>query len=354
MFKGIGFSVYLSNYQSMKQQLSSLAEEGCYVFTSFHISEEFQEAYSEKMKEMCRELREMGYQIIGDVSKKTLQAFSCHSIIEFAVEMGLSVVRIDYGFTEEEIIKIGKELPICVNASTLEKDSAQRIAGQVKEIYAMHNFYPRPETGLDVEFFERKNQELRESKVKILAFIPGDIYLRKPLMEGLPTLESHRSINPYAAYVDMKKRYQVDGVFVGDGIISKASAELIQRYNEDKILRLPMNLRGEGEMLKEKQFTIRADSPRWLKRFQESREYSCFGSKIRPAESIARKRGSLTVDNERYLRYSGEVQLIIKDLPEDERVNVIGCLEKEYDCLLENIQNGDRVEILDLQNGHSN
>lgn len=348
MFNTIGYSVYLSNYQEIKEQLSSLSGEGCDIFTSFHISEEFSEDYPAQMAKMCAELREMGYRLTGDVSRKTLQMFSCESIPEFAKSMGLSAVRIDYGFTEKEIMETGNMLPVCVNASTLEKEAALRIASQVKEVYGIHNFYPRPETGLDEALFSNINRNLKEAGVKTMAFIPGDIHLRKPLYEGLPTLESHRGAAPYAAYIDMKKGHRVEGIFVGDGILTDSSAELISAYEKDGILRLPTELSSKNQSLYGRVFTVRADSPKWLKRFQESREYSCLGERILPAECTERVRGSLTVDNEKYLRYSGEIQLIIKDLPADERVNIIGRLQKGYDLLLNHVNNADRIMLVKI------
>lgn len=39
--------------------------------------------------------------------------------------------------------------------------------------------------------------------------------------------------------------------------------------------------------------------------------------------------GYVTIDNFNYLRYSGELQICKKDLPEDTRVNVIGKIKDE-------------------------
>lgn len=346
MCNAVGYSVYLSNYQMLKEQLSSLGGEGCSIFTSFHISEEFSAQYPQRMAQMCCELRDMGYQIIADVSKKTLSMFSCGSLAELAGKLGLSAVRIDYGFTEAEIIEIGQRLPVYVNASTLEKEAAKRLAGQIKELYAMHNFYPRPETGLDEDFFGQINAGLKEAGVRVMAFIPGDIFLRKPLCEGLPTLECHRRAAPYAAYADMKRRYQVERIFIGDGVISAGQAELIQAFDSDGMLRLPVVLSEENTCLYGKVFTIRPDSPARLKRFQESREYACFGERIAPAACCERVRGSLTVDNEKYLRYSGEIQLILEDLAADERVNVIGRIQNGYELLLDHVKNTQKIKLV--------
>ena len=94
-------------------------------------------------------------------------------------------------------------------------------------------------------------------------------------------------------------------------------------------------------------FTCRIDSPSWLVRAEESRTYAgVSGRKEAPDPDVRKRvRGSITMDNEKYLRYCGEVQLIRKDLPADERVNVIGHVEKEYLDLLDLIERGHRFVL---------
>ena len=53
-----------------------------------------------------------------------------------------------------------------------------------------------------------------------------------------------------------------------------------------------------------------------------------------------RVRGAITMDNERYKRYSGEIQIMRAAYPADERVNVIGELTEKYLLLLDNLENG--------------
>ena len=45
--------------------------------------------------------------------------------------------------------------------------------------------------------------------------------------------------------------------------------------------------------------------------------------------TIARKKGSITIDNELYGRYAGEMQIATHDLPVDEKVNVVGMVVEE-------------------------
>ncbi|MFV0341491.1 MAG: MupG family TIM beta-alpha barrel fold protein [Anaerocolumna sp.] len=342
----LGYSVYLSNFETIKDRLPSLYKEGSTIFTSFHVSEEFKSDYIDRAEQMCNYLSNLGYKIIADVSRKTMEFFQMDNLLDFAHKMNIDILRIDYGYSEEEIIELAAQIPLCINASTLTAEAAGRIAKDAKDLYAMHNFYPRPETGLDKEQFFTRNKMLKEAGIKILAFIEADIIKRGPIYEGLPTLEAHRKVAPYAAYIDLINSFYVDTVFVGDGIVSAYEAELIYSYSKDSIIRLPVSFKKGYENLYQQIFTIRIDSPKWLMRLQESREYSCFGQVIQPDNCIVRDIGAITVDNLHYQRYSGEIQIIKEPLAPDHKVNVIGMLGKGYHVLLPNISNGTKIQFV--------
>ncbi|MGG3924217.1 DUF871 domain-containing protein, partial [Geobacillus thermodenitrificans] len=59
-----------------------------------------------------------------------------------------------------------------------------------------------------------------------------------------------------------------------------------------------------------------------------------------------RRTGSITIDNERYGRYAGELQITLVDLPADDRVNVIGQVIEEDMPLLRYIHGGRRFCLI--------
>ena len=61
--------------------------------------------------------------------------------------------------------------------------------------------------------------------------------------------------------------------------------------------------------------------------------------------ALPRKAGSITIDNGRYSRYSGEIQIVIEDLPLDERVNVIARIPAKYLALLPLIKNEQKIRF---------
>ncbi|HSH36027.1 MAG TPA: MupG family TIM beta-alpha barrel fold protein, partial [Schnuerera sp.] len=293
-------------------------------------------------------LKERQFKIMGDVSVKTLEFFQYDSIIRFAQDMGIDILRLDYGFSEDEILKIGEEYPISFNPSTEDEIIAKEILDTGSDVFALHNFYPRPETGLDPEDFSIINNKLKDLKIKTLAFIPGDEIKRTPIYEGLPTLEKHRYIPPYVAYLDLAKNFGVDGIFVGDVKISELQGKLITDYIRENIINIPVEFSPDYNYLYNQVFTIRADSPKSIMRLQESREYSRIGKQLEPFNCISREKGTITMDNIGYKRYSGEIQILRQGFPQDDRVNVIGKLKNEYLDIINCIKNRDKIRFISI------
>ena len=342
----LGYSLYLSTFATQCPTLRGLADSGAPVFLSLHISEEFDASFCARAEEACHALADMGYRIIADVSVKTVAQFGCADLTELAEKLRLWALRIDYGFSVSEIQAMAEKMPIVLNASTTTVEAARAIAAKGGCVMAMHNFYPRPETGLDEDYFREITESLRQAGLKVLAFIPGDARKRGPVFEGLPTLEAHRHILPSAAFADLALNYGLEAIFVGDPGISRTEIDRIDRFCREGILSIPCEIQDPWQYLYDQVFTCRIDSPKRLVRFQESRIYSCQGPTTEPANCVPRTRGSLTIDNLRYGRYSGEIMLIRSDLPADDRVNVIGHVPENALLLLDLIGRGRKFTLV--------
>ena len=338
----LGFSLYLSTLAGQWSTLAGWTGTGTPVFLSLHISEEFDATYCRRAEEVCRMLASHGFRVIADVSRKTMEQFGCADLVELANRLELWALRIDYGFTRNEISAMAEKMPIVLNASTVTAEDAAVIAGRGREVYAMHNFYPRPETGLDEDYLLATTRTLQSAGLKVLAFIPGDEWLRGPVFEGLPTLEAHRGMLPSAAFADLAIRYGMDGIFVADPGLSRTEADRIRMFCQEGVLCLPVQLDEEYSHLYDRVLTCRIDSPKRLIRILESREYSCKGQTVTPQNCTTRFLGAVTIDNEKYGRYTGEIQITRSDLNADSRVNVIGRVPEAACSLLPLIGGGQK------------
>ena len=348
MSKTLGFSLYLSTYEQQRPALSAWAGTGAPIFLSLHISEEFDATYCQRAREICHSLAAFGFRTIADVSVKTLQQFGCESLTELAKDLKLWGLRIDYGFGPDEIGEMATRMPIVLNASTTSAEDARRIAEKGQEVFALHNFYPRPETGLDEDYLMETTNKLREAGLSVQCFIPGDTLLRGPLHEGLPTLEAHRHVLPSAAFVDMALRFGMEDIFLADPGLSEKEQQRIAHFCRTGVICVPAELDEGWRHLYGKVFTCRIDSPRWLIRFQESRVYSCQGDIVEPKGYTERRRGVITVDNCGYGRYSGELMLIREPLPADSRVNVIGSVPENALLLVDRIERGAKFMLVEV------
>lgn len=342
----LGYSLYLSTFAAQCPALRGQAGTGAPVFLSLHISEEFDDTFCARAGKTCHALADMGFRIIADVSVKTVTQFDCADLTELAEKLRLWALRIDYGFSRQEIEAMAEKMPIVLNASTTTAEDAAAIAAKGNPVMAMHNFYPRPETGLDEDYLRETTENLRQAGLKVLAFIPGDAQKRGPVYEGLPTLEAHRKVLPSTAFADLVLNYGMEEIFVGDPGLSEKETQRIHRFCREGVLSIPCEIHENWHHLYDQVFTCRVDSPKWLVRFLESRIYSCQGEMTEPYNCAERNVGSLTIDNIRYGRYSGEIMLIRSDLPADDRVNVIGQVPENARLLLSLIGRGMKFTLV--------
>jgi hypothetical protein len=320
----LGYAVYVSTWDTMQDKLSSRVSEGSFVFTSLHIEEEIKrDDYALKVDEMLRFLKKAGYKILADVSKRTLTALSFSSFKELKETYDIDAFRLDFGFSHEEMCELSKICTICVNASMSDSILADLKVHANYPLLAMHNFYPREDTGLDIEQLIEKNKPFEALNIPVLVFIPSDIMKRGPIYEGLPTCEIHRYTNPLSNLMQLTQ-LGVQGVVVGDGVLSQKQTQYCLDFLQQGVINLEVKLDEAYHYLYNQVMSIRSDSPTMVCRILESRLYATVGQKIEPLNDVERTCGSITIDNERYLRYSGEIQILKKTFKADHRVNVIG------------------------------
>ena len=145
----------------------------------------------------------------------------------------------------------------------------------------------------------------------------------------------------------MALRFGMEDIFLADPGLSEKEMQRIAEFCKTGIICVPARLDEAWAHLYGKVFTCRVDSPRWLIRFQESRTYSCPGDIVEPNNCTERSRGTITVDNRLYGRYSGELMLIREALPADDRVNVIGSVPENAWLLIDRIDRGAKFMLVE-------
>ncbi len=329
-----GISLYLGTGYEKNQEIVAKAQQANvkYAFTSLHIPEESVSDYAAEVKKLFDLCKSCEISLIVHIGPRTLEKLGYTSFTDLK-QTSVSHLRVDYGFTYQQIIDLSKDFNIAFNASTLlESDirELQKLNADFSKFSACHNFYPKPLTGLSLQKTRGINENLRRLGITTMAFVPGDRELRGPLEMGLPTVEEHRGGDVLFNALQLIKECQTDIVLVGDIDISDEAWRKISELSQGYVS-LKAEVNPEYRYIKDEIHHDRPDSSEYVIRSQESRTYASQG-KLFAAEGIKpRSKGSISVGNGGYLRYSGELEIARKDLNPESKVNVIG--QVDTDCL---------------------
>jgi outer surface protein len=295
------------------------------IFTSLQAPEQDSDQVLKGLTELKKWCHDLGLELVGDISKAGMKKLGLEADLTSLKSLGLTGVRIDAGFDNDEIAKISKEFRVALNASTISEEdviSLRENQADFDHLEAWHNYYPRPNTGLDREWMIERNKWLKSYGFKVMAFAPGDGIKRAPIFESLPTLEEHRNVSSFFASLALFKM-GLDYVFIGDCDLSNESFDQFSEYLNKKAILLHLTENNNiTEQLVKHSWHQRADLSRDVIRLEEGRSRQLFSqAKLQAGK---RSKGIITSDNEQYLRYEGELEIAKKDLPEDKRVNIVG------------------------------
>ena len=260
----------------------------------------------------------LGIKFTMDVNKKVLA--------KYKLPTNVYAYRLDYGFSAPEIKELmdkGK-YHVELNASITERELLEELKAlgvDLSELRVSHNFYPKPYTGLTQESVLEKNKMYKEYGLRILAFVPSSNMHRGPVYEGLATIEDHRHCHLLASLSELAMLL-VDDVCFGDAYASEEELAMVLSFNKD-LVTLPVGI-YKGVSRLEKDLIERVHE----NRFDQSEYFmrSSIRTKqlIKPFNTAERKECDLTIDNNGFNIYQGEVSVVTKPMPKDDRVNVVG------------------------------
>ena len=239
------------------------------LFTSAQIPETSDsEKFFDELTDILTTAVTCGFEIILDVNAENFAQYDIEGI----------TLRLDDGFTAEQVVDISRNRKIQLNASSVTENFLDKLLdlnANFENISALHNFYPHPWTGLDTYFFGNQNQILRDCGIKVGAFVPSkDGKRRLPLREGLPTLEDCRNFS-----TDLSARFLAalgtDFIIIGDGAPTHEELQAVAAIADDEIIfraQLISNDLNTAEILSRK-FTRRPDVAKSVIRAIEGRRY---------------------------------------------------------------------------------
>ena len=303
------------------------------VFSTMHLPELTLKQQVEGVITLADTVKAQGLEFTVDIGGPFITGILAdEELLEKVAATGIDFIRLDYGYDHQQVRQLWQKLHIkgfAINASIYREEEMERelaffSALEGAEVRTCHNFYPREETGINREFALNQDRFIKRHGLPVYYCIPSHTHPRGPVFKGLPTIEKHRYMNLTDVVLDLIYDYMADGIMLADEFACEQELSAIQTVVEGKPLTVRISCDDKYDSLLIKDHVFRYDSNFCAIRSKSSRQMAEFASRVEPENCQPRHPGDVTVDNERYERYSGEVQVVMEELPADKRVNVAG------------------------------
>lgn len=314
------------------------------------------EIIMEEFKEIIDYANELGMKVIVDIAPSIFEKLGItYTELSFFHQLGAYGIRLDIGFTghEEAIMThnpYGLKVEINMSNATKYLDNIMSFQPNTENLIGSHNFYPHRYSGLSYEHFEKCSEMFRGHRIRTSAFInsPSATFGPWPVMEGLCTLEMHRTIP-----IDIQAKHLFATRFVDDVVIANAYASeeelrILSEINTD-ILTFKINLFNtitelEKKIVLDELHVYRGDISAYMIRSTGTRiKYK--NEEVKPTYTPKIKRGDVIIDNELYGQYKGELQIALKNMENVGKVNVVGKIKKAELFLLDYLKPWEKFKF---------
>ncbi|AMC93746.1 hypothetical protein AOC36_07035 [Erysipelothrix larvae] len=346
--KGISIYPDVSDYETTKAYIEKAAHYGfTRVFTNLLETTATKEELMEKYGRLNRLAASLGMDVYLDVTPGVMKQYGkSYTDLSFFKELGAAGIRLDEsGSAHEDALLTNNPdgIKIEFNASTNNRhmENVLSFGANVSNMVTCHNFYPQKYTGLGFDLFVKTSQQMKDMGLNVAAFVSSQVpnsFGPWPVNEGLCTLEDHRFLP-----LDLQARHLYATGLVDDVIIANCypSDEELQGLGtlQEGVLTMRVDFEDdvldiEREIACEFNHFVRGDMSDYMARSTMSR--IVYKDAQIPAHNTRDlKRGDVIIVNEEYGRYKGEIHIVLKDMENDGRKNVIGRLNDDEQVLLQ-------------------
>lgn len=341
----LGVSIYPehSTPEKDKAYLSLAAKYGFKrVFTCLLSVNKQAEEVKKQFYDVISHANSLGMEVIVDVAPSVFTKLGItYDDLKFFKDIGAAGFRLDEGFNgaiEAQMTLNPYGLKVEVNASNpgMYVNNIMSNKPDRSKLIACHNFYPQRYSGLSFKIFKENSENLKQLGMTIAAFVGSQekgTYGPWPVSEGLCTLEIHRDLP-----IDAQARFLfvtglVDDVIVANAYASEEELKRLSKVNPGLLtfgIQLEKNVSDiEREIIFNFKNVVRGDMSDYMARSTMPRVVYKDES-IPVANTRDLKRGDVIIINDEYGHYKGELHVILKDMPNDGRKNVVGCIP-EYE-----------------------
>lgn len=330
------------------------------IFTSMLEVDENKEKALEQVacyRELLNYAKNLGMKVFIDINPQVLKNIEVDPTdLSFFVDLGCTGIRLDgvfNGIFESMMTynEYGLEIEINGSFNSSYVNNIVDLRCNKEKLVVCHNFYPEEYTGLPKDYFVSCMERHKGLGLKVAAFVnatKGGMQGPWPTNDGLPTLEKHRNRDMLAQAQELAA-LGVDDILIGNAFATDEELKALASVNLS-ILKLKMHSNRELTDIEKgflnKQLSDRRESSEQIIRHSYSR-VDLKGTEIKSDrdDTIIVKKGTVLLNNNKYLNYKGELIIAKQDIRIDSRRNVVGYIDEDYLDLLDYIYMGKNFSL---------
>lgn len=346
-----GISVY-PEYSKLKDNLDyiTLAGEMGYsrIFTCLLSVPSDKEKIKEEFRTIMDHAHKYSMEVICDVAPSVFESLGIsYKDLSFFNEIGADGIRLDMGFTgnEESLMTYnpyGLDIELNISSGTRYLENIMSYKADPHRLLGCHNFYPKMRTGLTKELLIETSLPYKSFAITTAAFVnaPSATFGPWPLVDGLCTLEEHRSLPIDVQAKDLFYTGVIDDVLIANAFASEKDLKDLKSVDGGLItldVELEYELSSvENAIIFDELHFYRGDINAYTIRSTQPRvKYKGHPIAVRNTRSI--KRGDVMLQNEDIIRYNGELHIALQDMDNDGTMNVVGRVSETNMRFIDNI-----------------
>ncbi len=305
------------------------------VFTCLLSAEGTREEIKAEFLEIITTATNQGMEVILDIAPSVFSKLNIsYDDLSFFKELGATGIRLDEGFDglkESTMTFNDLDLDIEINMSSGTKyvDNIISFAPNKKKLIGCHNFYPMEYSGLSMETFTQTSKQYKELNIRSAAFVNSNDAKHGPwpVMDGLCTLELHRTMPITTQVKHFMMMDLVDDIIIANAFASEKELKAISEIKNVVSLDIEFDksiTNIEKKIVLDELHVNRGDRSDYLIRSTQSRiKYK--DENFKPVNLHKEiKKGFITIGNDNFGQYKGELHLSKKDHLDDKgRKNVV-------------------------------
>ncbi|MFB1049858.1 DUF871 domain-containing protein [Paraliobacillus sp. JSM ZJ581] len=348
----LGVSIYpeKSVLEQDKKYLKLAKENGfSRVFTCLLSAEQPKQEMIKVFKDVILYAKGLELEVILDVTPTVFDRLGIgYDDLSFFAELGADGIRLDAAFDgkgEAALTYNPYGLKIELNMSN-DIDYLNNILSHQPNkhcIIGCHNFYPQKYTGISYDFFVRCSKRFKEHGIRTAAFVSSSNATIGPwdINDGLCTLEEHRDLPIQMQAKHLWATELIDDVIIGNAYASEEEIIGLGKLNR-YLLEFEIELEDklsdtEKQIILNELHVRRGDISEYLVRSTEVRKKYAHSSI--PTLSIEKQQvGDIVIGNDSFGKYKAELQIVLKEMPEDSRKNLVAKVSPDNLFLLDYIK----------------